>query len=126
MVIDRALLTQYRDHGPMVVVHGKCPTGADEIADMWCIRAELILGYQVTVERYPADWQRTCDGRCTHARRFKNGKPWCPSAGPLRNQYMVNLGADECLAFPLPGSRGTWDCVRRARAAGIPVVIHGR
>lgn len=44
------------------------------------------------------------------------------SAGGVRNQEMVNLGGYlVCLAFPLAGSRGTWDCVARARVAGIPV-----
>ena len=59
------------------------------------------------IEEHPADWA-TC------------GK----AAGGIRNQRMVDLGADACLAFPLPGSRGTWDCVRRAEAAGIPVHVH--
>lgn len=46
-----------------------------------------------------------------------------PKAGPLRNQEMVDLGADLCLAFPLPGSRGTADCMKRADQAGIPVHV---
>jgi hypothetical protein len=29
-----------------------------------------------------------------------------------------------CLAFPTPSSRGTWDMVRRATAAGIEVEVH--
>lgn len=47
------------------------------------------------------------------------------AAGSLRNQSMVDAGADLCVAFPLPGSKGTWDCVARADEAGIPVVIVG-
>lgn len=58
------------------------------------------------VEAHPADW-RSC-GR---------------AAGLIRNQRMVDLGADLCLAFPLGESRGTWDCVARARKAGIEVRI---
>lgn len=42
-------------------------------------------------------------------------------AGIVRNAEMVALGADLALAFPLPDSRGTVDCMRRAQAAGIPV-----
>ena len=84
--------------GPGTVVHGAA-RGADRIAGQ--IGAEL--GWPV--EAHPADWRR---GR---------------GAGHLRNQAMVDLGADLCLAFPLPGSRGTWDCVRRANAADIPVVV---
>jgi hypothetical protein len=44
------------------------------------------------------------------------------AAGPIRNQIMVDLGADLCLGFPLPGSRGTYDCMERARKAGIKTV----
>ena len=43
----------------------------------------------------------------------------------IRNQLMVGLGADQCLAFPTKGSRGTWHCVRFAEEAGIPVEIIG-
>jgi hypothetical protein len=80
-----------------ILVHGGCK-GADLIA------AEYWLGR--LVEEYPADWDTF-------------GK----AAGPIRNQQMVDLGADICLAFPMPDSRGTWDCVRRAREAGIPVKV---
>jgi len=45
------------------------------------------------------------------------------AAGPMRNQTMVDTGPKLCLAFPLPkGSIGTWDCIKRAVAAGIPKV----
>lgn len=42
----------------------------------------------------------------------------------IRNQEMADRGADLCLAFPGPESVGTWDMIRKARAAGIPVHIH--
>lgn len=85
----------------VVLVSGACPTGADAIAEeIW----ENYLG--LTVERHPPDWARY-------------GK----SAGPLRNTQMVALGADICLAFPLPGSRGTVHCMRQAEQAGIPVRV---
>lgn len=42
------------------------------------------------------------------------------AAGPIRNQEMVDAGADVCLAFPT-GGPGTRDCMRRARDAGIRV-----
>ena len=89
---------------PVRVVHGGCPTGADAIA------ADIASRYGCEVESHPADWG-------------KHGK----AAGPIRNQEMVGAGADLCLAFMLPESRGTRDCVRRARAAGIPVLVtHGQ
>lgn len=84
------------------VVHGANPRGADRWADEWA-RNHTSTGF--AVERHPADWSM--------------GK----QAGHWRNQHMVNLGADLCLAFFQPGAtnRGTADCVRRAEAAGIPV-----
>lgn len=84
-----------------VLVSGACPTGADRIAEeIW----GDFLGYPV--ERHPADWDR-------------HGK----AAGPIRNQEMVDLRADICLAFPLPDSRGTRHCMEAARRAGIPVRV---
>ena len=85
----------------VTVVHGDAP-GADTLAK------QVAEEYGMQVEAHPADWR-------------KHGK----AAGPLRNQRMVALGADICLAFPEPGSRGTLDCMRRAEAAGIGVVDHG-
>ena len=60
-----------------------------------------------TIEEYPADWDRY-------------GK----AAGGIRNQTRVNLQplADVLVAAPLGPSPGTRDCIRRAKAAGIPVV----
>ena len=98
--IDYLLYWACQEDEELVIVHGGCPTGADAIAD------EIARGMDIPVEVHPADWSL---GR---------------RAGPLRNQRMVDLGADACHAFPLADSRGTWDCVRRAEAAGIPVVIH--
>lgn len=87
----------------ITVVHGACPYGgADVFASDW---AEI--AFNTEEEAHPADFAGLG-----------------PKAGPMRNQEMVDLGADICLAFPTEGSRGTWDCVRRARAAGIPVEIH--
>jgi hypothetical protein len=85
-----------------VVIHGHCLSGADHIADCWAWH------YGIRVERYPAEWT-------------KHG----PAAGPMRNTKMVAQGrATEAHAYPLPGSKGTWDCVRKCEAAGIPVTVH--
>lgn len=99
-----------REGEPITVVHGGCPQGADEAADVIAWRS----GY--LIEIHPADWRA-------------HGKV----AGHLRNQEMVDAGADVCLAFIKPckksgcrkpqphDSHGTADCVKRARAAGIHV-----
>lgn len=85
----------------VVVVHGDCPTGADAMAQRFCEENDI------ETERHPADWSV--------------GK----KAGPLRNQHMVDLGADICLAYPIAGSRGTLHCMKAAKTAGIPVVNLG-
>ena len=95
-------------HPDLVVVHGKCyprekggrrpDVSADWLAHLWC------LDRGVPDEPHPADWDRYGD-----------------SAGPIRNQEMVDLGADECAGFPLGASPGTYGCMRKARKAGIPV-----
>lgn len=87
------------EYSPGLLVHGACPTGADAIADAIATR------WNWDIERHPADWDR-------------HGK----KAGPLRNQHMVDLGADVCLAFILNGSRGASHTARIAEAAGIPTV----
>lgn len=81
------------------VIHGGAQ-GADTIAG----RVGIVLG--MNVEIYKANWTK-------HLK----------AAGHIRNQQMVDTGADLCLAFPLSGSKGTWDCMKRAESAGIPVQI---
>jgi hypothetical protein len=111
-VVYGALHDQLVEHGRIVVVHGDCPTGADRDARDWATRniltgmrkGEAIVGH----EAYPAYWTEL-------------GK----SAGPIRNKDMVDLGADICLAFPTPSSRGTISCMDLASAAGIHVVNYG-
>lgn len=87
--------------GRHVLIHGAA-RGADTMA------ANIASSLGWDVESYPADWD-------------KHGR----SAGPIRNQQMVDLGADICLAFPLGESRGTRHCMKIAEKAGIKVVNCG-
>lgn len=98
--VVRRVISGFLGEDWVTLVHGGCPTGIDAIAESY-----RGLYIQVEVESHPADWSR--------------GK----KAGPLRNQKMVDLGAEICLAFPGPDSRGTHDCKLRAYTAGIPVVV---
>lgn len=79
---------------------GDCPTGIDALV------RKLVPGARV----FRADWQA-----------------FGPSAGPKRNGNMVRwcAKADERRAVGLPGprSRGTWDCIRKAKAADVAVLI---
>lgn len=95
-VIQR-LKDTYRD---IAIVHGACRTGADAIANAYC------LANGITVERYPADW-----GKYPYA------------AGPIRNQKMVDSGPDFVVGFPYEGGTGTIGCLEMARDAGIQFFI---
>jgi hypothetical protein len=83
--------------GRLVVVHGACPTGADQIADEWA-RAR-----GVPAERFPANWGL---GR---------------ESGPIRNEAMVSTLPDACLAFIRDRSSGASGCALLAEAMGVPV-----
>lgn len=74
----------------VTLVHGACPTGADDIADDLFTYANL-----GPVEAHPADWN-------THG-----------------NSLMVDLGADLCLAFIKNESRGATMTANLAEKAGI-------
>lgn len=97
-VIRRALA--YVWNPDAVLVSGACPRGADALCEAcW-------THWGGRIEQHPAHWRR-------HGRR----------AGFVRNQTMVNAGADLCLAFILDGSRGASHTATLARAAGIPTWI---
>jgi len=79
------------------LISGKCPTGADAIAEY----AAKELGYRL--ELYPADWAR-------YGKR----------AGFIRNEVMVNANPTHCFAFIVENSPGASHCLALANKAGIP------
>ena len=94
------VLRKITEYDPDVIIEGGA-SGADSLA----VRAGIQLG--IFVEQYHANWE-------------KYGR----AAGPLRNQEMLDRGKpDVVLAFPLKDSKGTWDMVKRAKDAGIPVEV---
>lgn len=93
-------LAAIRDaHADVVLRHGRCPYGGVDL-----IAAVLAHDWGWTVEEYPPE--------------IVNGR----ILGPGRNRAMcaAEPRADEVVAFPGPGSRGTWDCLRWAVRYGIP------
>lgn len=115
---------------PFVVVHGACPTGADDLASDWVAdMLEAEMG-DVREEPHLADWDH-CTDACPQGHRKPKRRgdithpgvcsDYCPSAGPRRNRELIRLGADICLAFIRNGSRGASHTARLAEEAGIPV-----
>ena len=98
--IESRLKTLLAVHPDAVVVHGGA-RGLDSMVGSIATQ----LGLAVEIHR--ADWSK-----------------WGRAAGPKRNQLMVDLGADHAFAYPLDGSKGTWDFVRKAKMAGIPVDVY--
>jgi hypothetical protein len=83
----------------LTVIQGGA-TGADALARKWCA-----LQPNVNMINEPADWR-------AHGR----------AAGPIRNQLMIDKHKpDVVIAFA--GGKGTADMVRRAKAAGILVIV---
>lgn len=82
-----------------VVVHGGA-RGADYLA------GRVADTLKLDIEVYKADWDTY-------------GK----AAGFVRNDKMVNLGADVCLAFIRNESKGATMCAELAEKAGIPVKV---
>lgn len=97
-LVREALDSVRKDPGLDKLITGGC-RGADKLAEDW---ANLNL---VDLEVFEANWEQY-------------GK----SAGPIRNQEMLDLGKpDLLLAFP--GGRGTSDMVKRALKSGIKIAI---
>jgi hypothetical protein len=116
----------------LIVRHGDCPEGADQLAAAWTRRAQT-HGWDVDEDPQSADWDH-CGPDCPSVRHRRPRKPgdtlhpgqladYCPNAGPRRNRRMVDAGADICLAAPLGASYGTRGCMRLARSAGIAVQL---
>lgn len=88
-----------REGRQVIIVHGDAP-GCDQLAK----KAADEMGY----EHEPHPWK-------------EDGHP-DPKA---RNTYMVELGADYCLAFARSWYSGTGNCARTARKHGIRTADFG-
>lgn len=105
--IESAISLYMVVHGniPYTVIHGGA-NGADMMADY---AAEVLraAGWDVAVEEHLADWD-------AHGR----------AAGVLRNQAMVDMGADIVLAFIRNASPGATHCLKSARDAGLDTQVY--
>lgn len=84
----------------VILVHGDAEGVDRQARDIWLARGR-------PVEPHPARW-----------------KEFGMRAGPIRNTEMVQLHADQCIAFPGKQSVGTHDCATKARRWGIPTIVY--
>lgn len=90
----------------VTLVSGNCPSGADKMCEA------LAVQYGWKLELHPLAW------------KGEDGKgEYNPRAGFERNELMVALGADYCLAFIMNASGGASQTVSKARGAGIPTKV---
>lgn len=103
-----ALWELHRQHGITCVVHGYA-RGADSVAREWADR-RVSEDLGISVMGFRADWHG-------------EGK----AAGAIRNGRMVawvkaRVDAGEtAMVLACPGGKGTTDCVKKARRAGLKV-----
>lgn len=86
----------WRVHGDFTIISGMA-RGADSLAVRYAEQ------YDCPLEKFPAQWD-------VHGR----------SAGPIRNQQMLDEGKPD-LVVACPGGRGTEHMKRIARKAGVEV-----
>lgn len=103
-LLDLILLT----NDPVLqLIHGDAP-GGDQVVQSWAEANQEHHGELVVPDplKFPAKWSK-----------YGN------AAGPLRNQEMILGGADLVLGLLHPESRGTVDCLAKAKKAKIPRMV---
>jgi YspA, cpYpsA-related SLOG family len=132
--LEQCRLKCVADDDLLVVVHGGARSGVDLYASGWARWHAEKSTHVAPQEVHPARWEGPCRPACwpghrrpptpeTVASRTDLGPGWdvCPRAGIYRNEEMVALGADLCLAFVGDDdSHGATNCCWLAEQAGIP------
>lgn len=100
---DFTLMCNYLDYyQPDEIISGMAK-GADSLAVNYAHR------FKIPLLEFPADWDQ-------YGRR----------AGPIRNQQMLDEGRpDLVIAFPDPGSKGTYHMIDISNRAGVEVIVVG-
>jgi len=86
----------------LTIIHGAAK-GGDDVA------SKMAEQWGANEYRFPAEWEH-------YGRKY---------AGPFRNAEMLQtMAPDVVLAFPLPDSKGTWQCVTEAHKRGYHVEVY--
>ncbi len=94
--------------------------------------SELVQGGAKGIDAQARSWARAYPAEIKLVTIEADWKKHKKRAGPIRNREMVELQPVLVLAFPAvivgtpleEASPGTWDCIRQALRANIPVEIH--
>lgn len=116
---------------PMEVVEGGCPTGADAAARAWLGNSPDADPEAISHRGFAADWHGPCGPHCPPGHRKRRGpedRDYCPAAGVIRNQVMVEYLMEHgppyqawgVVTKPLRESRGSFDMATRLWRAGLP------
>ena len=106
LTIVRELAVFAREHGKdVVLVSGATYTGSDAMCE------SVAKTFEWIIETHPAKWNKQENG--SYNRR----------AGFQRNELMINLGADACLAFIKNGSVGASQAIGLAEKAEITTKV---
>lgn len=95
-------LNALHEERPFTAIMQGGAKGVDKIVRQWASSRSKIVRYVCH-----ADWK-------LHGKR----------AGPIRNARMLEWKPDLVVAFPLPESVGTWDMVKKAKDAGVEVIVY--
>jgi hypothetical protein len=109
-----------------VVIEGGCPTGADAVARWWADNSPMH-----NYDKFPDKDDPWPDKPpFLHKRMDAKWGRYGKGAGPIRNQAMIDYLMEgdlreERLVIgfvdkPLESSDGTYDCIKKAKAAGLP------
>ena len=103
--IHDVLNALHQEHGVTALAEGGC-RGADACAFSWVASVEI---EDLDWHEFRADWERSG-----------------PAAGPIRNARMLDdFKPDLVVAFKVKAkSRGTNDCIQKAKDRGIPVIVY--
>lgn len=116
----RLLLTSSRELGPWDI-----PFMKRKLAPYWRPRMILVQGFARGGDKLAREIWYGWGGEIEdHPVTPEQWDEIGLSAGHKRNEYMVSLGADLCVALPKGISPGTRGCAAFADAAGIPTFIH--
>jgi len=91
----------------------------DTVAGVHGMPRKIVQGGARGADSLAADWAQ--DHRIESVTFFPDWKKYGVSAGPRRNQFMLDMGQPE-LAIAFPGGRGTADMVSRAKKAGVKTI----